>query len=221
MTTAVVVMGKVPRPGRVKTRMCPPLSGEQAAELYRAFLLDVFHLVESATAADTRRVFHCAADDPEAARSLAPEGWIVVLQSEGDLGARIDEARRAGEADRVVIVGSDAPTMPAARLADAFEALASHRAVFGPTEDGGYDLVGFAGAAPALLDGIPWSTGGVMAATRAAAERAGISIATLSVGYDVDHAEDLERTLADARALGRTRTADAIARVLATLPSPD
>jgi rSAM/selenodomain-associated transferase 1 len=216
----VVVMGKLPEPGRVKTRMCPPLSPEQAASLYEAFLLDVFHLVESASSG-ARRVFHCASDDLEAARVLAPSEWDVVLQRGGTLGERIEEARVVGDAERVVILGSDAPTMPAVRIGEAFDRLADHRAVFGPTEDGGYDLVGFAGAAPELLDGIPWSTGRVMAETRAAAVRHDIAIATLTVGYDVDHAHDLLRTLEDARRLRRSHTTAAIERVLATLPDPD
>lgn len=217
--TAVVVMGKLPVPGRVKTRMSPPLSPAQAAELYRSFLFDVFQLVAASDV--ERRVFHCGGDDLEAARALAPDDWDVVLQSPGGLGERIDEARRVGDAERVVVLGSDAPTMPVERIREAFERLEDHRAVFGPTEDGGYDLVGFSGPAPELLEGIPWSTEKVMAETEAAAARANIPIAKLSVGYDVDHADDLERTLADARTLGRTHTIAAIERVLASVRQAD
>ncbi len=212
MTRAVVVMGKIPRAGRVKTRLCPPLTGAQAATLYRAFLADVFAFVE-ADAPDARHVFSCAlaeGDTLTAARALAPRRWEVVAQRGDGLGARIAHARDMGAATRVVILGSDAPTMAPGRLGLAFEALETHDAVFGPTEDGGYDLIGLAGPHAALLEGIPWSTPDVMAATERAADGAELAIVKLDVGYDVDRAEDLDRALADARRLGRVHTARAI-----------
>ncbi len=221
-TRAVVVMGKLPRPGRVKTRMCPPLTPERAAHLYRAFLADVFAYVDGET--NDRRVFSCALADGDTideARALAPAGWGVVAQAGDGLGARIEDARRQGAADHVLVLGSDAPTMAPGRIRAAFAALTEHAAVFGPTEDGGYDLVGFDGPRPALLEGIPWSTPEVMAATQRAAAAADLEIAKLSVGYDVDRAEDLERALADAKRLGRVHTARAIAATLASQTTDD
>lgn len=219
----VVVMGKVPRAGRVKTRLCPPLTVAQAATLYRAFLADVFAFVD-AERVDARRVFSCALGDGdtiEDARLLVPAGWDVVEQTSGGLGERIAHARAIAEAEHVVVLGSDAPTMAPGRIAEAFAALETHDAVCGPTEDGGYDLIGFAAEHRALLVDIPWSTPEVMAATEHAAARARLAIAKLALGYDVDRAEDLVRAHADAERLGRRHTAAAIAATLASRASDD
>lgn len=221
-TRGVVVMGKLPYPGRVKTRMCPPLRPEQSASLYRAFLLDVFHLVER-SAPDAEHVFSCALFEGQElaeARAFASDSWKIVEQSGEGLGERIEDARSAAATDHVIVMGSDAPTMAEGRIAEAFAKLADHDAVFGPTEDGGYDLVGFAARQVALLEGIPWSTPDVMAATERAAARAGLAIAKLDPGYDVDHADELPRAYADAVRLERFCTASAIAALARTL-APD
>jgi rSAM/selenodomain-associated transferase 1 len=207
---AVVVMGKVPRPGEVKTRLAPPA---MAAQLYRAFLADVLEQVEEPG------VFACAGGTIEEARALAPNDWRVVLQRGDDLGARIENARSDANANAVVILGSDAPMMPRARIAEAFEALARVRAVFGPTSDGGYYLIGMTGPCPELLTDMPWSTDQVMAETRARARRAGIAIAELEPGYDLDEPADLVRALEDPRLPPRSRAA--IIELLATQDRAD
>ncbi len=196
---ALVVMAKVPRPGRVKTRMGLP--GEMASRVYAELLEAV--LVRADRAHDQvgfERVLAVALSPEDAkadAEALAPEGWRVVLQRGADLGERIQAAAADAGAARTVIVGSDAPTLPEDRIPGAFEALTRARAVFGPTEDGGYYLVGLRGPEPRLFDGIPWSTDAVMARTRAAARAAGIELVELSPWYDVDRLEDLQRAAAD------------------------
>ena len=195
-------MGKVPRAGRVKTRLTRRLTPDQAAQLYAAFLADTFRLVERAAAAagdpPWGRVFACAlaeGESIETARGLAPAGWTVVAQAGAGLGARIEHARASGAADHVVVMGSDSPTLPEDRLHEAFSAMASAEGATAivPTEDGGYALIGFSAARPALLTDIPWSTEGVMDATRAAAEGAGLCLVELPFAYDVDQPEDLDR----------------------------
>lgn len=202
LSRAVVVMGKRPHPGRVKTRLVPPLSFDQAAQLYAAFLRDVFALVERAVGAEARRVFVCAlgaGESLEEARALAPPGWGVLAQVGDDLGARIAHARAAGGAADVVVIGSDAPAMEPQRIRAAFDRLEEgrraglRRVVIGPTADGGYDLIASSQPEPALLAGIPWSTPEVLAATRRAAATAGISLLELELGWDVDVGADLER----------------------------
>ena len=213
ITRAVVVMGKLPRPGRVKTRLTRALSPERAAELYRAFLGDTFRLVDRAclrpAGAPDRgwtRVFACALTEGDTLRdaeALVPDGWRVVAQAGVGLGERIEHARQAGQADHVIVMGSDSPTLPTARLMEAFAALAAEApgtraAVVVPTEDGGYALIAFAGGAPELLSEIPWSTENVMAATRAAAHASGVALTELAEAYDIDLPEDLSRAAADA-----------------------
>ncbi len=223
MDRAVVVMGKIPRPHRVKTRLAPALSPEAAAKLYRAFLEDVFDVVDEAHRRSPRpfeRVFACALADDEdggAAHRLAPRGWRIQFQRGHDLGERMKLAYEDAAAFSTVIIGSDAPTMPPDRILEAFRALdAGAAAVFGPTIDGGYDLIGLSRIEPALLEGIPWSTDQVMSATRARAKDGGIPIRELALGYDIDTIEDLERAREDARRPGTVarRTAAAIREVL-------
>lgn len=207
-------MGKIPRPGEVKTRLASPAI---AVELYRAFLADVFEAVEAIAGA--RRVFACAGGTVEDAAAIAPAGWTIVLQEGRDLGARMEHARAAADASRVVILGSDAPMMPAERIEEAFAALSSHRAVFGPAEDGGYYLIGMTGPCPELLDDMPWSTDQVMRETRSRAARAGTSIAELAIGYDLDAPADLLRARSDPRLPPRSRRA--IEAALASLDRAD
>jgi rSAM/selenodomain-associated transferase 1 len=196
---AVVVMAKVPRPGRVKTRIGLP--EEAASRVYQELLQAVLTLVDRARERMSFERVLAVALSPEDARAdaerLAPRGWRLILQRGEDLGARIQAAAADAGAPRVVVIGSDAPTLPSDRLLDAFAALERTEAVFGPTEDGGYYLVGLRGAQPALFAGIPWSSASVMAETRRAAAGAGIAMEELAPWYDVDRAEDLARAVAD------------------------
>jgi uncharacterized protein len=227
---AVAVMGKIPRAGETKTRLTPPPLPDTAARLYAAFLEDVFALVDEAhriSEAPFERVFACAlspGDDGADAHALVPAGWRLFYQRGADLGARIANVYEDTAAFHAVIIGSDSPTMPPSRLLEAFAHLeAGARAVFGPTTDGGYDLIALAAIERALLDGIPWSTPLVMEATRAKADKAQIPILELALGYDIDAFEDLARALADASTPGSIahRTRDAIREALASFRPAD
>ena len=144
-------------------------------------------------------MFSCAVDNAgevAKAKTLAPQGWDVVGQQGDDLGARIEHARQAGQADHVLVMGSDSPTLPHEQLVEAFDALATsagRTAVIVPTDDGGYAVIGFSGPSPELLTDIPWSTEEVVDATREAANAAGIPLVELAVAYDIDQPEDLVR----------------------------
>ncbi len=223
--TGVAVMGRIPRPGRVKTRLAQTVGDAAAAQLYAAFLADVFALVDAAVDTGARRVFSCALADDETlaeATALVPhEGWQVVAQPAGGLGEKIRFSwQAAGEGGAALVIGSDAPTMAMERLRAALAALAMTDAVMGPTADGGYDLIGLSGEHVALFEGIPWSTDAVAECTRRAAERAGLRLTTLTVGYDIDHYEDLRRALADARAPGAVARRSAAA-IVAVCPDLD
>lgn len=218
MKRAIVVMGKPPRAGSVKTRLGRAIGMDRAAEVYAAFLADVFAMVDRVEL-DLERVFACALEPGqplEIASQLAPRSWRAVAQRGNDLGEKIEAARADVFADRVVILGSDSPAMPPSRIEDAFLALETGAdAVFGPTEDGGYDLIALPGPRPALLAGIPWSTPEVMAATRRAALQVNLQIVELGLGWDVDELEDLARVEASKEPAARTR---AIVRALGLAP---
>lgn len=230
---AIVVMGKVPRAGRVKTRLARRLSSDAAARLYEAFLFDTFALVDRAYALAGRgfdRVFACAVESESeigTAERLLPEGWRFITQRGVDLGERIECARIDAAARDVAVIGSDSPTLAPERLVDAFDELARANkepaacpaAVLGPTTDGGYYLIALRGEAPQLFHDVPWSTKSVLETTRRNALRAGIRLVELPIGYDIDEIGDLSRALADASAAGSlaVRTRLAIGDALALL----
>jgi len=172
VSRGVAVMGRVPKAGLVKTRLTTQWSPEEAAELYDAFLRDVFALVDEAyRSLQFRRIFSCVLFHPEElemAQQMAPAGWTVVEQGPGDLGDRIEFSRLACGADHVLVLGSDAPCMPSDRILEAFDMLDRKRAdlVLGPTDDGGYDLIGFPRISTEVLRDIPWSSPKVADVTR-------------------------------------------------------
>lgn len=205
----LVVFAKRPEPGRVKTRLCPPLTPEQAAGLYGCLLADA--LEESACAARTLGLAAVlAADPPEACAELAaaaPAGFRVLAQRGPHLGARMLRAAReaaAAGARCVLLRGSDSPALAEPALRAALRALAGADVALSPDRDGGYGLVAL--GARALLRGLagptlfdpPTSTPSVLADTVEQAARLGLRVARLAPGFDVDRFEDL-RLLAGAR----------------------
>jgi len=126
----------------------------------------------------------------------------LVAQRGADLGARMAHLAAELLADghrAALLIGSDLPTLPAAHLTEASRALAPGAAdlVLGPAEDGGYYLIGLARPAPALFEGIAWSTAGVLEATRARARGLGLREHLLPPWYDVDTPADLDRLRRD------------------------
>lgn len=190
--TPVAVFARPPRPGVAKTRLVPALGERGAATLYAAFLADVLARCASVPGLGTR--VYCA-DDPEAPELVEVTGDLPrVAQRGDDLGARMARAlgELVGSAGRGLIVGSDVPTLPAAHLSAAADALvAGAELVLGPSADGGYCLVGVSGAVPPVFDGVRWSGPHVLADTLARAREAGLRVRLLPPWYDVDTPADL------------------------------
>lgn len=192
----LVVFAKAPIPGQVKTRLARRVGDRAAADLAAAFLLDT---VDRARASGARVLL--AFDPPEEKawfREHAPAASLFP-QPDLDFGARVlaaVRAARAAGADRVVVVGMDSPHVPADRWAEAFTALEHRDLCLGPSEDGGYYLIGLRDPHAELFAGIPWGTAGVLDATRARAAALGLSLAELAQDFDVDEEPDLRR-LAD------------------------
>lgn len=204
----LVVFAKRPAAGLVKTRLCPPLSPSQAAELYGCLLADV--LEESGRAARALGLAPVVAvDPPDACAEIvaaAPSGFRAVAQRGPDLGARMAHVARtaaAAGARCALLRGSDSPTLALPALREAVQALASSDVAVSPDRDGGYGLValgarallrGFAGAA--LFDH-PMSTPTVLADTEERALRSGLRVARIAQGFDVDRFEDLQLLAAE------------------------
>lgn len=197
----VLVFVKAPAPGRVKTRLSPPFSAEQAAALYRAFAADSLSAAEQA--AGSRAVVayepHEGWPDPSWLRTPAPE-WFA--QEGADLGRRLAAATGKAfvdGAERVVVIGSDSPHLAPQRIEEAFARLATAPLVLGPARDGGYYLVGLREPAPSLFDDIPWSGPDVLKATLARAAELHWPAHLLDELEDVDDAGSLARVLAAVR----------------------
>jgi len=202
---SLVVFAKQPVPGAVKTRLSPPLSSEEAAELYRAMLADV--LVESARAARAAGLDPVLAVHPgRAARELvdrAPAPFRAVAQCGPGLAQRM--AWALGEAAAaagwpVLLRGSDSPALSAEAICAAAEALARSDLVIVPDRDGGYSLVGLRRPAPGLFDH-SMSTDRVENDTLMGAKRIGLSSVRLDPSFDIDTIADL-RHLAEGRTRG-------------------
>jgi rSAM/selenodomain-associated transferase 1 len=198
---ALVIFAKHPKRGQVKTRLVPPLSPEQALALHVACLQSVARLAASLPPATHKFLYLASpslASARRAARSLAlPRGLKVKVQSRGNLGRRLARAFAELQAEgyeRVVVVGTDSPTMPPVRLRQAFAAVRRADAVLGPTRDGGYYLIGLRlprAGLTRLLSGIDWGTPRTYRQTKAHMVRAKLRLKALAQGYDVDVAADL------------------------------
>ncbi|HUP18460.1 MAG TPA: TIGR04282 family arsenosugar biosynthesis glycosyltransferase [Gemmatimonadota bacterium] len=215
----VVVFARAPVPGRVKTRLTPALRAQEAADLYRALLLDTMDAVEPAAA----RTF--VAYTPHDARrhleTLLGPRREYMPQGPGDLGARLAHVfgRLADGRRPVLVVGSDCPGLTRARIGEAEDALKRADVVVGPTEDGGYYLIGMKRPHPGLFEDIPWSTAGVAEATRARIAAAGLEARWLQTERDIDTPEDLFEILAGAAAADLRERYPRTSTVLhATLP---
>jgi uncharacterized protein len=197
---ALVLMAKAPREGEVKTRLLGVLSQAEALELYINFLRDTFALMEEVWGdRETLSLVLCyfPESDLEAFECVEREGSMMLAQRGEDLGERLHncfaDLFEAGF-DSVVVIGADSPTMPSDLLVEAFESLKNEDdVVVGPSEDNGYYLIGLKRLHEALFENIPWSTDGVLAATRDRAGKAALNLVLLPVWYDVDTPEELEK----------------------------
>ncbi|OGO33351.1 MAG: hypothetical protein A2Z16_10555 [Chloroflexi bacterium RBG_16_54_18] len=188
----LLVVAKKPAPGETKTRLCPPLTPSQAAELYDCFLRDTLDTMRSVPG-----VFREIGYMPEKAlgyfRKLAPDMGFI-FQRGASLGERLDhllKEKLAGGSRRVVVIDSDSPTLPAEYIVQAFDYLTDSDVVLGPTHDGGYYLIGMKVPHSHLLLEVRMSTPNVLADTLALAESTGLTVSLLPSWYDVDTISDL------------------------------
>jgi rSAM/selenodomain-associated transferase 1 len=190
-------MAKAPLPGMVKTRLVPPLTAEQAAQLYHALLLD--QLEQLSSLAQFEKYLAYAPDGGETDwRALAGAEFRYLPQRGADLGARMEnlcvDLSQLGHRN-IVLIGSDLPGLPMNFVRDAFQRLARDRArvVLGPSRDGGYYLIGMNQPTPALFANMTWSHERVLADTKARLDAFGLPYSLLPEWFDIDRAGDLER----------------------------
>lgn len=197
---ALVVMAKAPRAGEVKTRLLGALSPEEAKRLYVAFLSDTFALMEDVK--EERESLALALcytpeGEVEAFEEVEREGSLMIPQRGQDLGERLTNCFAdlfALGFDSVVVIGADSPTLPGEFVFDAFECFETDDdVVIGPTEDGGYYLIGMRKLHKRIFEDIPWSSAGALDATVDRARETELNLVLLPEWRDVDTPEDFEK----------------------------
>lgn len=193
----IMIFAKAPKPGRVKTRLIPALGKDGAAELQRELIERTLRTAAQARLGELELWCAPGPDDPFFVDCAARHAISLHTQCEGDLGMRMTAALESALAAGTpgLLVGCDCPALTPGYLREAAVALAERNdAVFGPTEDGGYMLVGLARSpAAALFEDIPWGTATVMQATRRRLRSGDWRWRELGLMWDLDRPEDLPR----------------------------
>jgi rSAM/selenodomain-associated transferase 1 len=196
---ALAIMAKAPRAGTVKTRLCPPLTSEQAASLNICFLRDTADNLDRVASGNNAMGLVCYTPmgDEALFDGLLPGGFSLIPQRGNDFGERLLLAARdilACGYGSVCLIDSDSPTVPTAAFAQAVAELnrPGDRIVLGGSHDGGYYLIGLKHAHPEVFENIAWSTASVYSETVAAVRAAGIDLVELPLWYDVDDAATLD-----------------------------
>jgi uncharacterized protein len=194
---AMVILTKAPQPGQSKTRLVPPLSYTEAADLARALLIDQ---VENLARLDSARLF--IAFTPEEAagyfEGFIVQGFTCFAQRGQSLGERMRHAFAhlfASGFANIILIGSDLPALPLRFFHQAYACLEESAAdvVLGPSADGGYYLVGMNRMIAAVFDDMTWSGADVLSQTIHKLGDLGLKHELLPECYDIDTAKDLKR----------------------------
>lgn len=196
MRSELLVFLKAPRVGAVKTRLAKDIGDELAGEVYRRLARAVLDATMPVSREGFSRVLCFAPRDagPEIAAWLGDEA--LEPQSEGDLGARMDEAFAnsfARGSTKTVIIGTDSLDVNRTAVDAAFQALDDVDVVIRAAEDGGYTLIGLTKRQTALFEDIAWSTGAVLSQTLARAAAAGLRVVNAGPDADIDDLAGLRR----------------------------
>ncbi len=190
-TNWLVIMSKAPRMGKVKTRLAKDIGASEALRFYKTNTRDLLRRVGD----DPRWTCVIAAAPDVAAPESGfwPDEMPRVPQGGGDLGTRMDRVMKTMPPGPVVLIGCDIPDVTNARIAQAFNTLGNHDAVFGPAEDGGYWLVGMKRFphVRSIFDSVRWSTEHALADT--CANLKGARVALLDTLPDIDTGADFAR----------------------------
>jgi len=203
MHKALIVFAKVPRPGEVKTRLSPVLTPEESAHLYRAFLRDALDQYQRLRV-DVRLYLAGMEGGPENGEpdlDGLPDDIRPLPQSGDGLGKRMNNAFQetfAAGYDRACVIGTDHPTLPSGFVRQAFKSLdAASSICIGPSDDGGFYLLGMSQLYPVLFENMTYSHGRVFSNTLARASSTRARLTVLPRWYDVDTPETLRRMIGD------------------------
>ncbi len=191
----LIVFTRYPEPGLTKTRLIPALAPERAADLQRAMTIQALRSTDRLRLIrDVSIEVRFAGGDESRMAATFGDQHTYLPQSCGDLGARMHHAFREAfvrGSERVVVIGSDCPELDVEIISEAFDALRSHDCVIGPSDDGGYYLIGFKSLCRQVFEGITWGSAQVFEQTQRQAIAADLAIHRLRVLTDVDEPKDL------------------------------
>jgi len=186
--TTILVFARTPAAERVKTRLLKHMPAARAVRLHEAMIADTLDLVAALPLQAERVILFSDGIPP----LPLPSGFVAMQQAGGNLGDRMAaaiSAASAGGAGKVIVLGSDSPHLPPARLMEAAAALDAAPAVLGPAEDGGVYLIGLRDCCPAMFEDVEWGTARVFEQLRARLPGAIV----LEPWYDLDEITDLRR----------------------------
>jgi rSAM/selenodomain-associated transferase 1 len=218
------VFVKAPEPGQVKTRLIPPLSGEDASRLYSAFVNDLFERLGRLK--KIRGTVFYAGEELGSLRVTIPKGYEIIRQEGTTLGERLHAAFQrllSGEDRTAIVIGSDSPDIPIQYIKRAFLKLKHKDVVLGPASDGGYYLVGLKAPAPQLFDDIEWGGRFVLQQTIERIKSQKLTLSLLPLWYDVDTPASLQllADMIEARRVERSGRLPATEAVLTDLLGRD
>ncbi len=196
----LVIMAKAPRPGAVKTRLAPSISPMAITAFYCCLLDDTLALARSL--GDVEVAIMCPDADVNELAQLAGSEVSVVAQKGEGLAAGLTSVFAhftEGHPQRTIAFNSDSPHLPRSVLEDAFDTLAAHDVVVGPTHDGGYYLVGAKASHPALFANDGMGTSSALERLLSSARSLKLSVGFADPFYDIDVADDLTRLAAELR----------------------
>lgn len=191
----LVIYARMPEPGKVKTRLAADIGGGKALEMYHLFLDETMRIALSVNHATARIDYTPASRQAFEFFSAAFPGILFFAQQGDDLGERLihsfADAFMKGF-QKVCLIGSDLPDLPAAYISQGFKSLDQCDVVLGPSEDGGYYLVGLRIPVPELFENMPWREANLLQKTLERAAGLGLNAAELPPWRDVDDSGDLE-----------------------------
>jgi uncharacterized protein len=194
----LVIMAKAPKPGAVKTRLTPRLSLQAVTAFYRCLLDDTLALARSLVGVEI--AIMCPDSDVNELASLTGQGVRVVAQKGEGLAAGLTSVFAhfvEGSQRRIIAFNSDSPHLPRSVIEEAFEILRAHDLVVGPTDDGGYYLVGAKASHPTLFSGSGMGTSSALERLLSRARVLELSVGFEDPFYDIDVADDLIRLAAE------------------------
>lgn len=192
MKRCLIIFAREPQKGRVKTRLKDCLSTRQCLNLYKAFLKDTIDIAKNIKCED-RILAYESIGKPQYLKKIA-RPFRLYKQKGRNLGDKMHNAFKFAvnnKATKVVIIGSDSPTLPPGYIEEAFRRLDRNDVVVGPSYDYGYYLIGLKKACFGIFKSIQWSSDRVFAQTAKNARRLNKKIAILDKWYDIDKAETL------------------------------